>query len=127
MTLLNRDSILTADDLPFEDVECPEWGGTVRIRTLTGTERDAFEAEVAGGEKTDYTNVRAKLIARSAIDENGERIFSDADITKLGKKSALALTRCFKVAQRLSGLTEDEVEQLAEDFDGAQSEPSTSA
>ena len=41
--LLNKEQILNADDLTFEDVEVPEWGGTVRIRCLESTERDEFE------------------------------------------------------------------------------------
>ncbi len=44
MGLLTKDDILGADDLATEDVEVPEWGGCVRVRALTGTERDAFEA-----------------------------------------------------------------------------------
>ncbi len=46
MNLLPRDLIDGADDLPVEDVEVPEWGGAVRLRTLTGSERDGFEASV---------------------------------------------------------------------------------
>ena len=45
---LTRDAILQATDLTFEDVAVPEWGGVVRVRGLTGTERDAFEASVVG-------------------------------------------------------------------------------
>ena len=43
--LLTRDLILKADDIQTREVEVPEWGGTVLIRALTGTERDAYEAE----------------------------------------------------------------------------------
>jgi hypothetical protein len=40
-------------------------------------------------------------------------MFSDQDVTKLGKKSARALDRVFDVSQRLSGITKEDVEDLA--------------
>ena len=44
MTYLSRDTILQREDIKTEDVEVPEWGGTVRVRGMSGVERDAFEA-----------------------------------------------------------------------------------
>jgi hypothetical protein len=41
---LTRDAILQAPDLQGEDVAVPEWGGTVRVRGLSGAQRDAYEA-----------------------------------------------------------------------------------
>lgn len=132
MTLLTREAILGADDRRTEDVHVPEWGGTVRVRALSGAERDAFEAAIAGvrpdgSRRFNLVNVRARLIALSAVDAEGNRLFTDADVEALGEKSAEAMTRVFEVAQRLSGLTDADVEELAEGFAAAPSEPSTSA
>ncbi len=41
--------------------------------------------------------------------------------------AATAMQRVFEEAQRLSGLTDDDVEELAEGFEPAPSEPGTSA
>lgn len=115
--LLTRDAILQAQDLPTEDVEVPEWGGTVRVRALTGAERDAFEQSVVEmrGKSTrmNLKNIRAKLVALTVVDEDGKRVFSDEDAELLGRKSAAALNRVFEVAQRLSGLRPEDVEELA--------------
>lgn len=123
MKFLNRDDILGAQDLPTEDVHVPEWGGWVRVRGLTGAERDAFEAEIiqTRGREThvNLRNIRAKLVARTIVDEEGKRIFGDADIHALGEKSARALQRVFEVAQRLSGLTDQDVEELAKNSESA--------
>jgi len=123
MKLLSRDDILGAQDLPSEDVDVPEWGGCVRVRGLTGAERDAFEAEIVQMRGRDthvnLRNVRAKLVARSIVDEDGKRIFGDADVHALGKKSAVALQRVFEVAQRLSGLTGEDMEELAKNSESA--------
>ena len=114
---LTRDAILKAHDLPTEDVEVPEWGGVVRVRGLTGAERDAFEQSIVEqrGKNTrmNLRNIRAKLVALTVVDEEGNRVFSDEDAEALGKKSAAALDRVFAAAQRLSGLRPEDVEELA--------------
>lgn len=117
VTLLTRDAILHAEDLPRELVEVPEWGGSVYVRALTGAERDAFEASVVEqrgkSAKMNLRNIRAKLVALTVVGEDGKRLFSDADANLLGEKSAAALDRVFTVAQRLSGLRDEDVEDLA--------------
>jgi len=115
MALLTRDDILNAQDLARERIEVPEWGGAVLVRALTGRERDAYEAGIVhpDGRKMRYTltNMRARLVSLSVIDEAGARLFSDSDIELLGRKSAAALERVFEVAQRLSGLSEKDVDE----------------
>ena len=52
MSLLSKEAILAAQDLPSEDVEVPEWGGTVRVRGLDGKGRDEYfmsQAVIRGG------------------------------------------------------------------------------
>lgn len=114
MTYLSRDAILTADDFTFEDVEVPEWGGTVRLRTLAGSERDKFEASVYGdGKKAKLDDFRARLSAMVMVDENGDRLFSDSEVKQLAKKSAAALSRVFDAALRMNGISDGDVEELA--------------
>lgn len=126
---LDRDSILKAEDLETEEVTVAEWGGTVLVRALTGTERDAFEVAcskqrpvldakgkpVPGRMEAVHNpvNVRAKLAVRCIVDDDGNRVFTDADAGELGKKSAAALDRVFDVASRLSRLSEEDIEDLA--------------
>ena len=114
--ILSRDEILKAQDIKTEEVQVPEWGGSILVRGLTGIERDRFEESILQGHGKNRTvtldNIRAKLIARSVVDEQGNRIFSDADIEGLGKKSGATLSRVFEVCQRLSGLNEGALEEL---------------
>ncbi len=108
MTLLTKDAILSASDLQHEDVAVPEWGGTVRVRVMTGAERAQFEASAVttanGRREPDLSNYQAKLLALCLIDEHGHRMFSEADVEALGGKSSQALLRVFLVAQRINGL-----------------------
>jgi len=114
---LKRDDILAVKDIQIELVPVPEWGGEVYIKGMSGLERDAFEASVieqkGNKQKVNMANVRAKLAAQTLCDEEGNRLFNDADIKELGKKSASALQRVFEVAQRLSGIGDADVEELA--------------
>lgn len=114
--LLTREAILQAQDLPTERVYVPEWNGELIVRGLTGAERDAFEQSIVEqrgkSARMNLRNIRAKLVALTVVDEQGNRVFSDEDAEWLGKKSAAALNRVFEVAQRLSGLRSEDIEEL---------------
>ena len=125
---LSRDEILKAKTMKIEKVEA--WGGTVCVRGMTGAERDQFEAGIIrqrGKEQTvDLRNVRAKLCAMTLCDEDGNRLVKDEDVTLLANDPAVELQKVFVVAQRLSGITAEDVEELTEDlknpFEGSSSD-----
>jgi hypothetical protein len=123
MALLTRDAILAADDRETVDVDCPEWGGTVRLRSISGRERDAYEQSciVGKGKSRDVNmrNARAKLIVLCAVDETGGKMFSDSDLAGLGRKNARPIDRLFEAAQKLCGLRDEDVEEMTEDFGAA--------
>ena len=131
MTLLTRDQIISASDLPVEEVEVTAWGGAVRVQGMNGTCRDAFEESLYVGEgkdrRQDLSNIRAKLVAATLVDADGNRIFSDSDVSELGKKSAAALDFCFDVAQRLNGMTPAAKAELGNVSGSAPNADSTSA
>jgi hypothetical protein len=114
--MLTRDQILAADDLKSEDVSVPEWGGSVRVRSMMATDRDAYEqnmlASRGADEKANLRNIRARLVAFCLIDEAGERLFSDTEIDALGRKNAAVLDRLFDVASRLNAIGDREVAEL---------------
>ena len=84
------------------------------MRTLNGTERDAFEQSMVGKKnKTNLDNVRARFAVLTICDESGNRLFTANDATELGKKSAAALDRVFAVAQRLNGFSSEDAKELA--------------
>jgi hypothetical protein len=115
---LTRDAILAATALKTEEVDVSDtvWGGVVLVRELRGRERDEWEASLAvqhGKQMVpDVANMRAKLVARSVVGEDGEPLFSQQDVNALGELSAAALDRVFEVAARLSGLNEKDLEEM---------------
>jgi len=116
MAALSRDAILAADDIKTKTVSVPEWGGDVVVGAMSGAARDSWEQSliVRKGNRTEpnMQNMRARLVAACVLDEKGGRMFSDADVEALGKKSSAALERVCKVAQRLNGLGDDDLEEL---------------
>lgn len=111
--MLRRDAILAAARLERETVHVPEWGGDVLVQELTAAARDDFERALVGADGRLGPNIRARLVALSVVDEDGNRLFSDADVAELAKQPAKAMDRVFSVAQRLSGLRPEDLEEAA--------------
>lgn len=119
MGCLTREAALSASDLPREKVDVPEWGvgAYVFVRGLTGTERDSWECyclakREAIGSQGGFPGIRASLVVRATIDDDGRRIFTDADADEVSEKNGKALDRIWTVAARLSGITAEDVEEL---------------
>lgn len=105
--------ILAMQDLKTEELYIDEWATWVRVRTMAGIERDAWELRIQAQRREGrYENLRAGLVAMAVVDEHGVRLFSDEQVTALGRKSARALDRIFEVASRLNRLTEKDVEEI---------------
>lgn len=111
MARLTKEQILSANDLKTELVSVPEWGGEVLVTSISGHAKDKLELSFTN--KATIENVRARIVALCIVDENGELMFNDSDIVKLGRKSASALDKVFEVAQRLNAIGDEEVEKLA--------------
>jgi hypothetical protein len=119
-----REQILGADDRPFLDVPTPEWPvKTVRIATLSGADRDLWEADIVerkkAGQRALLGNFSAALIVRCAVDPaNGERIFREEDVAALGRKAAAPIQRLFDAACKLNGIGEREIRAAEKNLSG---------
>lgn len=119
MSYLSKDDILKAEDLPTRDVEVPEWGGTVRVRGLSGANRDLYqqsqlEIHPDGTAVTTLLNGRARLASLCIVDEDGNQLFSELEVGRLGQKSAAALERINAVVSELSALPGSDAEAEVE-------------
>lgn len=101
--VLGRDDILHADDINVEKVDVPEWGGCIYVKTLSGKERDDWERRTYDRENK-FENVRASLVAETACDSTGTKLFTTSDVAALGDKSGAALDRVYDAAQALNGM-----------------------
>ena len=133
--LLTRDAILAFEDVQYEYVDVPEWGGgRIRVRSLTGSDRDAYDAESwAQGQKSPsdtaapLRDFRIRRVARAIVDEDGAPVFSPADVKALGEKNARAIDRIDDVVARLSGLDNEQVRMALDALKGVPSGGSGSA
>ena len=127
MTLLTKTSILSAADLKHEDVEVPQWGGSVRVRTMTGQERDEFRAAISTEEgSVPVGKFNAALLVATLVDESGARLFAADDMAILQAKSAASLDGPASVAIRLNGLGGKAIEQAVKNSEADQSADSGS-
>lgn len=116
--LLSRDALLGATTLPTETIQIPELGGAVIVRGLSGTDRDAYETSLfmqkKGKRVENLQNARARLVVLCVVTEAGERVFTPADVAAVGAMRADVLDKIFTVAKQLSGLSDDDVEELGQ-------------
>jgi len=125
-----KNDIIEVDDLAYEDVPVKEWKRMVRLITLTGTQRDDFEAKSyvhrKGNREMNLINFRARLLSLCLVGQDNKRLFPDVDVPLLGQKSASVLEPLFDKARAMNGMTDQDIEELTEGFDGDPSEDSTS-
>ena len=115
MGVLSRDAFLAAASrLPRKVLEFAELGGSVIVQGITGAQRDWFEQWMfkARGKNKDENlkNIRAQLVSMCLIDEDGQKLCGSVD--DLGNIRADVLERLFDEARRLSGMTQEDVDEL---------------
>jgi hypothetical protein len=121
---LSKAAILAAKDTKLSAaIPVPEWGGEVYAKTLSGTERDAFEDAYSENKMKQF---RCRFLVLTLCDDAGQRLFDDGDVAELGKKSSLVINRLFELAWDHNAFTTKAVEDLGEGSPEGQSGGSTS-
>jgi len=136
VALVSKAQISEAVDRKWEDVAVPEWGGEVRLMSLSAADRGYIEAGsvVANGQtpqlKVDSLKVyREKLVGMSMVDETFERVYSNKEIADgvLGKKDGAVIERLAAKVQELSGMGRFAHKEIEGNSDAAPSGSSASA
>jgi hypothetical protein len=113
---IGRDSFLSQKPTRTREVDIPEWGGIVRVKALSGAERDAIEQKQfdQGRRSTRVTvaGFRARLVVFGVIDEEGNRIFNESDLPAINEMDGSVIDRIATAVSELSGYTPAEVERL---------------
>jgi len=108
--------LLTPVERPKEVVELPELGEgvSVIVTGMTAKERSEFDQQFVSrkGEpmKKRIAEGRERIVVACCRTEDGQRLFTQDDVVQLGKQSCSVIERIVNVAQRLSGMTKDELE-----------------
>ncbi len=140
--VLSADEFLGVDDGDAEWVDLSRWAGDGRgvwIRSMTAEERDTYEQGLikqsqgrrarGGSAEVDLRNARAKLVARCAVsaEHEGVRIFTDGDAVKIGNKNAPMIDALYDVASRVSGIRQEDLDEVLEDFEDGPAEGGSTA
>lgn len=129
MKVLTRDELLALTEVPKEAVELPG-GARVYVRGMTGKERDGWENALMVGRgqhrRVDTRNARARLAVRCLVDEHGVRLFADQDAEQVGNIRADCLQRIFNAAQRLSGVSDEDLDELGKSSGSVDGDASSS-
>ncbi len=104
-------------DVEVDDV------GTFTLREMSGTERDRFEdgtfSEKDGKRTVNTLYLRARLVALCLVDENGSRMYQDAEVELLSDAvPSSVLNKIFDAAQKLNGLDPAAIEAAAKNSAG---------
>lgn len=110
---LTKEQILAAEDMGLLKVAVPEWGGDVFIRVMTVGERDAYENEWQRKKETGCDDFRTKFLVRCIVDEKGNRLFDNGDVSRLSQKSARVMNRLWLAAMEHNNLSDDSLEEVA--------------
>jgi hypothetical protein len=131
--ILDKQIIVQVKDQVLELVEVPEWGGAIYVRSITARERGLIEAgaakykETKGKDDSFARTFSLKMVAQSICDETGARLFDDSEIELLAGKNAAVVARISDVAQRLSGFSKEDLEELEKNSGKAEAGDSPSA
>lgn len=111
--LLTVDEILTAPDLTEKRVEVPEWGGSVKVRSLTKGQQHAIRqaARRSDGEiDSDYVEIL--MFVEGVIEPR----FDLKQAALLKDKNAGAVDRVLAVILEISGMTPKAVKEAEKRF-----------
>ena len=107
--MLSREEILSKAVLKTEKVNIPELGGDIIISEMTGAARENWENSIE--EKGKRTNLRAKLLVASIVDESGNRLFTFDDVEAVSKLPFSIVEKLCDISSKLNGFTAEEIDK----------------
>lgn len=110
-----REQILEINDIKSENIKIPEWNDLeVQVKSITAGQRSAMIEKCMNKKgDIDTTGLQYYSIIEGACDPStGERLFTDADISQLKKKSSSALNTISEAFNEINGFGEAEVSSM---------------
>ena len=124
---IDAGQFLAFNDRPITEIEIPEMGGGfMRLRPLSADDREWYffeqlkRAEVvkAGKDAVQAKSIRARLLQRAIVGENGQPAHDEAEIALIGQKSEAVIERLAQEALRISGMLPDAVKDAEKNSAG---------
>ena len=112
MGRLSREQILSAPDIVEKEVDVPEWGGSVLVRTLTKAKQIALRKQATVNGQLDDERLEVFVFIAGVI----EPAFSPEDYDALKAKSSAAMDRVLMEIYRGSGILKEEAGKIERAF-----------
>lgn len=97
MGKLKLDDLTKVNDLPYKDIDVPEWGGEVRLKALNVGQNVAIGmARNEDGSELKFGTYMALYLAHSMVNDDGSPFFDSPDAG-----AAVLESRAMHVVQRL--------------------------
>ena len=111
-------SVIGAGKFNRKAVPCPEWGGDVLVRELSGEE--VVEARKIAVETVDTASRTVSnldgvskfacfVVGKGWINEDGSQVLHDGELSLLKRESSVVIERLSEVISAMSGLMPDAV------------------
>jgi hypothetical protein len=117
MTILSKAQIWEADDIEEREIEVPQWGGSIKVRSLSleqiSSIREHAVKTVKGKEVLDARLQMAGLLCEGIVEPE----YDFAEAQQLMKKSASATSIVVKAIHDLSGLLPEAVDEADKSVD----------
>ena len=110
---LSASDILAADDFDYLEVDIKQWGGTLRLRSMTAAEVHQFNKAMANDDGRESSIARA--IFFRAVDAEGNKLFDEDNWMELQGKSLIPLLAAQDGFMRLNKMHEVGAEKKASD------------
>lgn len=85
---------------------------TFRLQSLTEGEKSRFEKSILSKKGVIRDDARRRLLVRTLVDEDGNRILTDADISALAELDGAITAKLFDAAMEHVGFQADEIDEL---------------
>lgn len=109
MSYLTLDQIAKAKDLETMDLEMPEWGGTIKLQSISAAKRLELAALVSENKEKQASSIT--MIAKFAIKNSlvEPKIESDDQVDMLLSKSASAIEKIVEAFNKLAGMSDEAI------------------
>ncbi len=117
MTTVTRDQFLAATAPTTERVAVPEIGddAEIIIAEMSAIAKERYEDLIFDkqGKLVADKSLRAILVAMTAVDDDGEPLFTKADVDELGKRAGGVVARLYAVALRINKMRPQDLRDTA--------------
>lgn len=117
MSSLSREAFLRPAKVNVVEVPVPELGGSVFVKGMTAKDRSRFETQfqLSSGKSNTrkMKEIRERLVIACLCDEEGVLLLQDSDVDAVGSQPAAVIERIVEAAQKVCGMSNDDVEDLA--------------